>query len=98
MDQWVVVNLSASEQEVWKAVAELRTEDVHTRPVETEQKQSSAIAMRGGKILVSNGKICCTKVVKFQVRFDDAEYDAHRLANESIVLLRRFVKDFPALV
>ena len=98
MNGWVGTNLSIGEQKIWKAVAELRTEDVHTKPVETEEKQTVAIASRGGKILARNGKICSVKVVKYVVQFDGDEYDAVTLANQGIKLLQRFVTDFPTLV
>ncbi|MCY2991446.1 MAG: hypothetical protein NTY19_26755 [Planctomycetota bacterium] len=98
MNTWTATNLSPIEQRVWDTIANLRTEDVHTRPVETEERTSGASATRGGKLLTRNGKLCIVKKVEYKVLSGTDEFDAIDLANRGLGLLQRFVADFPCLV
>jgi hypothetical protein len=98
MNGWVAKNLSADEKKVWEAIARMRTEDVHAQPVETEEKRKTALATRGGKLLTRNGKLCTVTTVKYVVKFDGDEFEAVSLSGQGIMLLKRFVKDFPVLV
>ncbi len=97
MNTWTSTNLSPAEQRVWDAIANLRTEDVHTRPVATEQSSSRALVRRGGKLLRRNGKLCVTKIIKYNVTSGQDDFDAIDLANRGVGLLRRFVSDFSRL-
>ena len=98
MDCWTASHLSAPEQTVWGAIADLRTQDVHTRPVETEEQQTTSLAVRDDKLRVRDGKLLAVKIVKYNVSFDGDELDAIDLATKGVGLLRRFIADFPQLV
>jgi hypothetical protein len=83
---------------VWDAIDAMRTEDVHTQPVEIEEQQSSAVGIRDGKVVVRRGKVCVIKVLKYMVESNGKDYDALSLSASAIQLLRRFVNDLPSLV
>jgi hypothetical protein len=98
MNDWKSRTLNTTEQEHWGLLADLRTEDVHTKPVTADKQDRTSIAMRGGKILVSPQGICMAKITKYVVIYDDTEYDAFHIAESGVKLLKRFVADFKSLV
>ena len=98
MKNWAASHLSASEQKAWTAIADLRNGDVHVQPVETEEQETTGLAVRDGKLLARDGKLCTVTIVTYEVSFDGNEFEAIDLATEGVELLRRFVADFPKLV
>lgn len=98
MKSWTDPNLDSDEKRVWDAIANLRTEDVHTRPVDTVERTEGHLVSRNGHLVKRNGHLCKVTATRHIVSDNSTEFDAIDLASRAIKLLTQFVEDFPSLV
>jgi hypothetical protein len=94
MDQWQALELTSDEQEIFKVLADLRTEDVHTKPVSTDKQRFPAA--QGGQPMARRGQPCA--VARYFVEHNGKRYDAFGVAQEGVRLWTCFVKDFSQIV
>ena len=97
LDYWKERHLRASDRRAWDAVTSLRTADVHVKPVPVTPRESKAIGIRGGKILVCAGKVVAVSTLTHRVEHDGESLDCLRLATRSLELLTQFAARFDQL-
>jgi hypothetical protein len=89
------LKLSESEKRFWKAMQDLRAEDVHVQPVSTSLLSSTKPITYEGLPVTLEGKRIVMTTVTQQVEWKDEQLDALELSDRGIALLQRFTDEFP---
>ena len=89
-----VASLSPSESEIWNCLQELRTEDVHTRPVKISNAERPEEMFLDGEQLFLDGEPLSLGEYRYEVHFGSRVFDVLSLCQIGLQAKAKFCDGF----